>query len=94
MWSCRFSPTPGNATLTGDAVGGELGRIADAGQHQKLRRIDDAAAEDDFSFRVRGDWCRPLDIFDADGAAAVEHDLRRQRLDLDREIGRGSAGRR
>ena len=72
--------------LDGDAVGGELGRIADARQHQKLRRVDDAAAEDDFSLRIRGDGCTPLDIFDAGGAAAVEHDLRRQRVDLDREV--------
>ena len=76
----------GQCHLDRDAVGGELGRIADAGQHQKLGRIDDAAAEDDFAFRVSGYWRTPLDIFDAGGAAAVENDLGRQRLDLDREI--------
>ena len=64
----------------------ELVRIADARQHQKLRRVDDAAAEDHFSFRMRGDGFAATDIFDAGGAAAVEHDLRRQRVDLDGEV--------
>ena len=67
-------------------MGGEFVRFADAGQHQKLRRVDDAAAQDDFALGMRGDAFAALDIFDAGRAAAVEDDFRRQRIGLDREL--------
>ena len=61
--SCR---RPAARTLTGDAVRAQFVGIADAGQHQHLRRVDDAAAQDDFAIGMGDDRPAVADIFDAD----------------------------
>ena len=76
----------GQRYFHGDAVGAQFVRIADARQHQKLRRVDDAAAQDDFFPGVRGDVLAVLDIVDAGGALAVERDFRHQRAGFDGEV--------
>jgi len=70
-----------------DAVMAERVRIADAREHQKLRRVDDAAAQDHFALGMRGESRSALDEFDACGAASVEHDAAHKRIRLDCEIG-------
>src|SRR5580692_2677283 len=75
-----------------DAVSAQLVGVADTRKHQKLRRVNDAAAQDHFLIRVRSDGPAALGIFDADRAFAVEYKLRHQRIGLDREI-RATKGR-
>ena len=56
----------------------ELGQVLprpDAGQHQQLRRVDGAAAEDDFAFGARGAEPGRRAERHADGAADFEQDL-------------------
>ena len=60
--------------LHGDAVLRQPVRIADAGQHQQLRRVDDAARKDDLARSASRHLLAAAVIFDADGAAPVEHD--------------------
>ena len=86
MWSCKFLPTPGNATFTGDVVGAQFVRIADAREHQELRRVDDAAAQNHFAPGVRRHRLAVLYIFDAGRALAVENKPRHQRIDFDVQI--------
>jgi hypothetical protein len=45
---------PPERSLDRDAVRSELLRVADAGQHEELRRIDDAAAEQYLALGARG----------------------------------------
>ena len=45
-WSCRLSPTGRSATHV-DAVLAQVAGRADAGEHQQLRRAEDAGGEDD-----------------------------------------------
>ena len=56
-WSCRLRPTPGAAPCTAMPCAAQRVRIADARQHQELRRVDRAAGEDAPRAR-RGDALR------------------------------------
>ena len=75
-----------------DAVRAQFVRIADAGQHQGLRRIDRAARQDHLALRARDLALAVLQIFDADGARALEQDARHQRAGLDPQIGAPERG--
>ena len=44
-----FSPTPGRSCTTGMPSADELGRVADAGELEDLRRVERAAAADDLA---------------------------------------------
>ena len=71
-----------------DAVAAQLRGLADARQHQELRRVDGAAGEDDFACGIDlfgGPACG--DVFDADGAMAVEQHAVDQRADFDGQTG-------
>ena len=57
----------------GDTLGAQFIWIADARQHQQLRRVDDAAAKNDFAVGMRDDVLAALGIFDAGGTLAVEY---------------------
>ena len=70
-----------------DAVRAQLVRIADAGQHQGLRRVDGAAGQDHLALRRARSCARRSAVFDADRARALEQDARHQRAGLDRQIG-------
>ncbi len=71
-WSSRFAPTSGDVVDRIDAVLGELVAVTDARQHQQLRRVDRAGAQQHLASRP--DHLAPAAgvDFDADGAAAVE----------------------
>ena len=62
-----------------------IGR-ADAGQHQDLRRVERAAAEDDLALGVGVKRLAALLIVDAGGALALHGDARDMGAHLDREI--------
>ena len=71
-----------------DAMRAQQLRRADAGELQDLRRIDRAARQR--SPRRRACAMRvssPCTIFDADGAAALEQNARRERAGFDLQIG-------
>ena len=59
----------------------------DAGQHQQLRRVDGAAAQDDFARGGRGADLAVAPEPHADGAPAFEQDLLGQRPGDDAQIG-------
>ena len=75
-----------------DAVRAQFLRIADAGQHQGLRRVDGAAGQNDLALGMRDLALAVLQILDADGARALEHDARHQRAGLDPQIGATERG--
>ena len=64
----------------------QQGRRPDARKLQQLRRVDGAAAQDQFAGGARLQRLAVLDIFDANGAATFKQDLRRQRLHLDAQV--------
>ena len=47
----QVAADPGEVDALRDAVPGQLGRLADAGEHQQLRRVEGAAGEDDLQPR-------------------------------------------
>ena len=85
-WSCKFLPTPLSGTWVLMPCALKFIGIADAGEHEHLRRIDHAAREDDFAAGARDFRLTALPVFDADRACALKHDARDQRLDFDGEI--------
>ena len=64
----------------------ELVGRPDAGQHQQLRRVDGAAAEDDLAGGPRLADLAALAILDADRAVLLEQHPPRQRACLDGEV--------
>ena len=60
--------------------------VADAGQHQQLRRLERAGGQDHLAPRADRLLLLALHVFDADGALALEQNLRRLRRRLDLEI--------
>ena len=107
MWSCRFLPTPvsGDARAMPCAV--QFVGIADAREHQQLRRVDDAAGEDHLAVGAHDLRLAALHVFDADRARALQHaravtsassldrrDWRASAPAADRRGPRCSAGRR
>jgi len=69
-----------------DAVLRQFVRIADAGKHQHLRRVDHPTCKDHLA-RGAGDFCLTVvAILDADGALAFDQDARDQCLCLNLEI--------
>ncbi len=61
-------------------------RRTEAGELQKLRRIECAAGDDDFAIGISGARSAVLDVLDANGAAAREQDAARERVGDDCEI--------
>ena len=70
-----------------DAVRPEHGGIADAGEFEELRRADRAGRQDHLAARPRRPPRAAAQIFDADGAAALEQDAGGVRAGLDGQIG-------
>ena len=70
----------------GDAVLGQRGRVADAGQHQQLRGLERAGGQDHLA--AGADLLRllALPVFDADRALALEQDAGGLRAGLDAQI--------
>ena len=67
----------------------EIGQMLlrpDAGQQQKLRRVDGATAQDHLAPGTRGAREAVLTEGDTDGAVAVEDDAFRQRTGDDAEV--------
>ena len=64
---------------------------ADAGQHQDLRRLQCAGAEDDFAAGAQDLALPSCSIFDADGAAALKQYPPRARAAFDPQIGASAA---
>ena len=71
----------------GDAVLAKRCAVADAGQHQQLRRLERAGGNDHLAPRADLLQLLALAIFDADRALALEQDARRLRLGFDAQIG-------
>src|SRR4051794_38812572 len=69
-----------------DAVFGKRRAVADAGQHQKLRRLERARRYDDLAAGADLPRLLALAGFDADRALAFEQDARRLRKSLDAQI--------
>ena len=89
-WTRRCGPADscarqGNARVYADRF--ELRGIADAGQHQQLRRVDHAPRENDLARGVSAVRLAALHIFHAGRARAPKHDACGQRLELQREVG-------
>ncbi len=60
---------------------------ADAGEHENLRRIDRAGAQNDLASGTDLPECAALPILHADGAALLDDDTGDEGIGLDREIG-------
>ncbi len=61
--------------------------LADAGQHQELRRIDRAAAQDHFAPGAREAHRAAAGVFDPDCAPAFEYDAQRQAARQHAQVG-------
>jgi hypothetical protein len=95
MWSCRFCPRPADRAPRGcPAAAGRAG--PDARQHQQLRRLQRARAQQHFAAGLQRAACPALLQFDANGAAAVHqhaghlglgHHLQVGPLAVGREVG-------
>jgi hypothetical protein len=70
-----------------DAVLGQHLPVADAGQHQQLRRLECAGRDDHLAPGAELLALVATEIFDADCALALEQDARRMRLRFDPEVG-------
>ena len=70
-----------------DAVFLQMPGRADAGEHEKLRRVDRAAAQDDFAAGVGGAQRAALPVFDAARAPSVQDQPRRQRAARHMQVG-------
>src|SRR6185437_11191303 len=70
----------------GDAVFSQRRRVADARQHQELRRLERAGGQDHLAPRADDFLLLALDKFDADRALALEQNARALRACLDLEI--------
>src|ERR1700742_1873069 len=73
-----------------DAVFAERGTVADAGQHQQLRRLERTGANDYLAPRAQLFQLLALPVLDADRALAFEQDAGGLRLGLDAQIGAAS----
>ena len=69
-----------------DAVRAQVVGIADAGQHQDLRRVDHAAGEDHLALARARSRLAHVKIFDADRAVVLDHDPSDQRIHLDVQV--------
>jgi hypothetical protein len=67
-------------------VRAQLVEIADARQHQQLRRVDRAARENHLTLRPHDGLLAMPDVFDADDTGAVEQQPGHQRLDLHGQV--------
>ncbi len=86
-------PDPGQMMHAGDAVFGQCRAVADAGQHQEMRRLERAGGDDDLAAGADLLCLVALPVFDADRALAFEQDAARLRIGLDAQIGaRGHVG--
>ena len=74
-----------------DGMGIQFGRIADAGKHQELRRVNHSTGEQHFTLRPRDVALAVLQILDADGTAPVKDDMRGESVDQDVEVGASEA---
>ncbi len=77
---------PGQGRAHRDTVRGQFLRVADAGQHQQLRRIDDTPRQNQLAIGIGDAGFAPRPVFDAHRPAAVEDDARDQRPDRDAEV--------
>src|SRR5271166_1540239 len=86
IWSCRFLPTPLSGTLTSipTPLSSEGSPMPE--EHEQLRCIDDAAAQDHFARSVCGSRGISLHILDTDGARTLEKHACRERLGFQREV--------
>ena len=85
-WSCRFCAHAGQV---GDDVDAVLARWAagpDAGEHQQLRAVDRAAAEQHLARRRGRDLAAAGAVGHPGGAAALDHDAGGERAGLDVEV--------
>src|SRR5260370_42695670 len=64
----------------------QLGRIADAREHQELRRVDDASGEQHFALRPHNVALAILQILNSDGATAIKNDARGKSFDQHVEV--------
>ena len=71
-WSCRCRPTAGQSCTTAMPRCARSPRRADAGELQQQRRVDRAAADDDFARGARGGRDAIAHVVDAGRARAVE----------------------
>ena len=65
----------------------ELGGTAEAGEHQKLRRVVGAAAHDHLALRAVHEHLRQPHAHDTDGALALEQQRESVHMGLDGEVG-------
>ena len=70
-----------------DAVFGQRGAVADAGQHQQLRRLERAGRKDHLAPGANLLGLLALPVLDADRALALEQDAGGVRMGLDAQIG-------
>ena len=85
MWSWKFAPTSGASTTT-DAVATQIRGVADTAEHQDLRGVDTARAQDDLA-RGPDDDVLPADVhLDAGRPVAAQHHPAHMRLGQQREM--------